>query len=208
MSTTGLDYYVYISDAKVDMLLAQIPEKNRRSIAAELKIDLKLLSLTLKDGGEAAPNRISRVKAVAEHLRRNNWVGAVRDRPEYIEGTLEMAYGLIERRDGGETAAAFVGHSDREMLVLVGSVHHMIGSVSPAQGWSASPYSFITELFRAVQAPEGERGVGRTLFSDCRHYASTLFGRFPVQRLEFLAKRYGSGEDVTIASPLYICMAQ
>ena len=38
-----LRFYVYVSDAKVDMLLAQIPQGLMKRFAAELTIDLKLL---------------------------------------------------------------------------------------------------------------------------------------------------------------------
>jgi hypothetical protein len=34
-------YYIYISDAKVDMLLSQIPHEQRNKIATELKLDFK-----------------------------------------------------------------------------------------------------------------------------------------------------------------------
>ena len=37
-------YYVYVSDSKVDMLYSQMPRGIRDRIAAELKIDLKVIS--------------------------------------------------------------------------------------------------------------------------------------------------------------------
>lgn len=42
-----LRYLVYVSDLKLQMFLEQIDEPVRRSIAAQLKLDLKLVSLTL-----------------------------------------------------------------------------------------------------------------------------------------------------------------
>lgn len=36
-------HFMYVSDTKVDMLLAQIPQSQKQKIAIELKLDLKLL---------------------------------------------------------------------------------------------------------------------------------------------------------------------
>ena len=41
-------YYLYISDTKLDMLRAQIPVNKLKAIAVGLKIDLKLLSVSLE----------------------------------------------------------------------------------------------------------------------------------------------------------------
>ncbi len=38
-------YYVYVSDAKVDMILAQIPSPRLERLAAEVTVDLKLLAV-------------------------------------------------------------------------------------------------------------------------------------------------------------------
>lgn len=38
-----MKYYIYISSLKVDMLFEQLPAPLKKKIAAELKIDLKIL---------------------------------------------------------------------------------------------------------------------------------------------------------------------
>ena len=38
-----MKYYIYISDAKVNMLLAQIPHNIKKKVATEFKIDLKVI---------------------------------------------------------------------------------------------------------------------------------------------------------------------
>lgn len=37
-----MKYYIYISDSKVDMLLAQIPHDFKRRVALQFKVDLKV----------------------------------------------------------------------------------------------------------------------------------------------------------------------
>ena len=45
-------YYVYISDAKIDMLYPQIPKKFLKKYSKEFKFDIKIFSVTLKDNRE------------------------------------------------------------------------------------------------------------------------------------------------------------
>jgi len=39
-----MKYYIYISDAKVDMLFPRVPHHITKKVALEFKMDLKLLS--------------------------------------------------------------------------------------------------------------------------------------------------------------------
>ena len=52
-----LHYYLYISDSKLDMLYEQIDQKSARRISAELKVDLKLASLTIREASAPDPTR-------------------------------------------------------------------------------------------------------------------------------------------------------
>src|SRR4051794_34822239 len=87
-------YYVYVSDAKLDMLAPQIPAKIRNSIAAELKLDLKLLSLTMKSK-DSEETRYSKLSLVTEYLRKHEDVGSVDDPHPFFAGSLTMVWGAI-----------------------------------------------------------------------------------------------------------------
>ena len=50
----AVKYFLYISDAKVDMLFGQVPQKILKRIAAELTIDLKVVSLLFEPEGKWA----------------------------------------------------------------------------------------------------------------------------------------------------------
>ena len=41
-----MKYYVYVSDAKLDMLSEQVPLPLRQRIAGELKVDVQVFALT------------------------------------------------------------------------------------------------------------------------------------------------------------------
>lgn len=62
-----LRFYVYVSDAKVDMLLAQIPHGLMKRFAAELTIDLKLLRLSVTSR-EAPDRRFDRAALLSSFL--------------------------------------------------------------------------------------------------------------------------------------------
>ena len=57
-----LRYFLYVSDAKLEMLFDQIPQKLRQRLSGEAKIDLKLASLTIKDAGQPMATRMSKRK--------------------------------------------------------------------------------------------------------------------------------------------------
>ena len=56
-------YYVYVSDSKVDMLYSQMPSGLRDRIAAELKIDLKVVSVSVS-GRRSEETRYSKLQLV------------------------------------------------------------------------------------------------------------------------------------------------
>jgi Family of unknown function (DUF7019)/Protein of unknown function (DUF2510) len=45
---SSMRYYVYASDAKIDMLYSQIPPKLLNRVIGELKLDVKLLAVSLR----------------------------------------------------------------------------------------------------------------------------------------------------------------
>ncbi|HLH02645.1 MAG TPA: hypothetical protein VKX25_07740 [Bryobacteraceae bacterium] len=56
-------YYIYISDAKIDMLWPQVPHAVKKKVANEFKIDLKAFSASRKVETEAEDSRIARPEA-------------------------------------------------------------------------------------------------------------------------------------------------
>jgi hypothetical protein len=92
MST--ITYYVYVSDAKVDMLFAQIPRPVKKRIAAELKFDLKVVGLSLKQN-PSDETRYSKVKFVSEYVDKHLEVGTLDQPRAYFRGELGVRGRLV-----------------------------------------------------------------------------------------------------------------
>lgn len=80
---------MYVSDTKVDMLYSQIPSSWRDKLAGELKIDLQLLSVSLKEDPRDE-NRFSKAALVADYIRQHLSVGSAHSPREYFTDTLPM----------------------------------------------------------------------------------------------------------------------
>ncbi|HWL85380.1 MAG TPA: hypothetical protein VNO21_06240 [Polyangiaceae bacterium] len=61
-------YYTYISDTKIDQLLPQISPSTKKKLAAELKIDLKILAGSIRTEQDLVDNRISRCDVVTRYI--------------------------------------------------------------------------------------------------------------------------------------------
>lgn len=126
-----MKYYLYISDAKVDMLLPQIPHDAKRKVATELGFDLKILKVSRKTEEDSDENRISRLETVVEYIRKYGKVGTVDEPDDFIDDTQMMWSGP----DGSQTLAYFAGRTDKTVFGFAGSAHHLIGSNPGEEIW-------------------------------------------------------------------------
>jgi hypothetical protein len=202
-------YYVYISDAKVDMLFPQVPHDIQNKVALEFKIDLKLFSASRKSETESENNRIARLEAVVDFIRQYGNVGTVDEPNDYIEDTLAMAWS--DRVPCAEGMAYFAGETDKTLVGLGGSVHHIIGnSASEMYATSSSIPAVIEFLFRKKDQNESDESVPH-MAKSMRNAMSGIFG--PTQELEFLAKRLAywpstpEQPNLLLASSLYVAAA-
>jgi len=218
-----MKYYVYISDAKVDMLLAQIPHDAKQRLATEFKFDLKLLSASRKTETESDDNRFSRLDAVVTFIREYGNLGTVDEPDEYVEGYLDMRWGPYgEERDEKGSLVYFGGITERTIVGLGGSMKHVIGNSGAT---NAHSHSWTPMLMRSIeedlkfderkqQSPdraEVEAGGDRSL--QAVELATTEI-KGPTQPLEFIAKRllYGRGyskkKKVLLGTPLYVALLE
>jgi hypothetical protein len=214
-------FYIYVSDAKVDMLLAQIPKGRLAGVAAELTIDLKLLRLTVASR-EAPETRFSRVAIVSRYLREADVVGTVGSGAMYLaDEAIPMRWGLVGR-DKEQSIVFFAGESGESRLFLTGSPHHVIGVKPTAPvGYHSEPGSYrpplnvYYDVFEDWDEPqelsdshygyaaefEAEMGVG----------AAIVPGR-PLERLSFVARRIHAGRDragrrAVFGSPIWVAVS-
>ena len=183
--------YVYLSDTKIEMLYAQIPSRLRDRIAADLKIDLKVISVTLKER-EPVESRFSKARIVVEQVQRDYDIGTVDDSRPYFEGSLQLRWGVYPDARIGEPLVYFGGVTRQTILGLGGSARHLIGAVPMTSGstfslgGSALP-SILTVIRRADQTTEtadDDDNGDRAALGEVQAFTNGMTG--PRQALQFL----------------------
>ncbi len=116
-------YYLYVSDAKVDMLYSQIPLPPWERIATTLTIGYDKLSMSVL-GGSSNRTLFSKLSVVVDYINSNFEVGSIDEPRAYFGGTLPMGWGQF----GSESNRIifFGGSTDRTRVGLGGSVKHVI----------------------------------------------------------------------------------
>ncbi len=222
-----MKYYIYVSDTKVDMLYEQIPISLRNKLAAELKIDLKLLSASFSEK-DLDETRFSKLDIVVNYIKKHQRVGRV-DQPEsYFQGMMDLRWGPLFSRLSG--AIYFGGTTPHTILGLGGSLKHVIGEVGSAEaGATSQPMSSTPSLLYllasnirpdlSTDSQPSTNAENQQALLDVANVTKTMQG--PSQRLEFLAKRlldsegpaeirglYGfSKKRVLLGTPIYVALA-
>jgi hypothetical protein len=199
---SSLRYFVYLSDQKLQMFLDQIPEPVRRGIAAELKLDLKLVSLTLTspalDRALQERSRMAKLAVVEDYITRHHKVGDLTCTRGYFVADAEMDW---KPCDDNETVL-FCGYHEALLVVLGGSVSNLLGRPSSPVQIGSHPYTIQAAVRRGSEP--GDLGVD--LEAAARAVYSTP------QPVRFLARvisrgllPYGSElAEYLLATPLFI----
>lgn len=216
-------YYLYISDAKVDMLLPQVPGVLKKKVASELGFDINILAGKISNERETLDTRVARLQAVEAFLLETVDPGTP-DRPaSWISGELP-----VRTVDIGEGAVLFVSETASWILALGGSSHHLVGNIRSEKaisGYSFAPHLADRLRYLAEKKPnflleQSEESLGNSLSGKSQGFEAwtdliwdtcrNLQG--PSQMISFLAKRLGSNiiaeKSITLASPLYVSLAE
>ncbi|GAA3811026.1 DUF7019 family protein [Streptomyces phyllanthi] len=206
-------YYLYVSDAKVDMMLAQIDPAYARKRVTEFSIGLTVAGA--KRTVEAVgPDRFTRLERVLRHLEDHADLGTVDEPGQYVHGVLPMQWSVI----GDGDTVYFGGRTERTVVGLGGSAGHVLGTVAgeppPQTRLSASVPPVLLDR---LAAPAQQDGTGDPDALATVVQANGVL-RGPAQTVEFVAKRmlYGPcpypelqrGGDmaVLLGSPLYVAL--
>ena len=207
-----MKYYLYISDAKVDMLLPQVPHKAKKKTSTELGFDLKVLSAKYKSEAETDFDRISRLETVVDFIREYGNIGTLDEPDDFIEDFATV--GVARSGQSTTKVAYFGGKTERTVFALVGSAVHLVsGTKTTAElAYHSEIGEIIGWLQETVPANRGRFNLLRSIsflvplstWGDCSY------------RIEFMAKRLhselvrnakGENINVVLATPLYIAMA-
>jgi hypothetical protein len=145
-----MKYYLYISDAKVDMLYPQIPHDSKSRVSTELGFDVKFAKASRKVEKESEDNRYTRLEAVVQFIEDSGALGSLDNPGEYVRATLPMRFapwgrkGKVQDRYGGSVSRAsaqfvcFVGKSASHYILLWGSWKHVLGNTEGAGEFALS----------------------------------------------------------------------
>ena len=95
-----MKYYLYVSHAKVDMLLQQIPYEAKKKIAAEFKVNFGVLSASRKSESETTENSIARLDVLCEFIRKYGDTGTVDSPGEYVADSMALNLAVDAIPDG------------------------------------------------------------------------------------------------------------
>lgn len=141
-----MKYYLYISDAKIDMLYPQVPHDVKQRVNTEFGMDLKLVKASRKTEKDTEENRFTKLDAVAAFLQESGNVGSLEEPGEYVLDTLPMRFapwgrigrgthlGSPEFVDSTVTQfVCFAGTMNRFRVILWGSWKHMLGNTDKGE---------------------------------------------------------------------------
>jgi hypothetical protein len=210
----GTRQFLYISDVKVTEVLEQIPETIKPKIAAELGVNLGLLSakVSVEGSGRAEPTtRIRRCLAAERYLQKKATRDDTHQRPAWLRGNLKGIWGntLLNLGEASPSeAVVFAGYGAGTALFLSGSSFHRMGD------WPKDDrrrMSDLPEILAALAAGESDLGqpgdsldrAFREALSIAKGNGGGAPGRFGfVTRILF--ERPIDGHAVIIGSPLFV----
>jgi hypothetical protein len=219
-ATVSTNYYVYISDSKVDMLLQQIDPGSTKDHQTELSIGLKMFGGRRTATAAQGSDQIARLDRVVRHLSDTRSVGSL-DAPEsFFWGLMPMRSRVIQTEFGGPLV--FFGGTWEGMPVgLGGSARHLLvpgapesgvgmGSMAPALLDGIASSELEDEL--VVDTVEDEIDGDLNALETVRKAVADLRGL--TQNVEFVAKRLLHGETggpdapqpVLLGTPLYVAL--
>jgi hypothetical protein len=216
-------YYTYVSDAKLDMLYEQIPPNLLSRIVAELKLDIKVISVSIKER-QADATRFGKLAVVESYIDRHFDVGTISDPALWFRGQLNLRSGIYGDDPSG--LVYFSGIQEGALVALIGSAHHLIGQRSAPDAIQVS-YSRTPALFTLLhrssidengaedqnQGEETDADDDRRALTEVRDFANSLRG--VRESSEFLARRLLRGpvvdgetpvRTVLLGTPLYVAL--
>lgn len=219
MRNFDIDYFVYISDSKIEMLYEQIPWEGRKTLSYELGIDFGVLKARFSNM-ENTVAQITKLKIIEKYISRRT--GTVASPQSYFRGEMEMIWGPYYQSDEEfENFVYFGGKFLGTHVGLGGTTTNCLG-ISQNRGEQITSFSLssylLSALARGKQIPDPRRihSKGHKL-KDVQMSAleavvvanDTL--AYPKQRMKFIAKRFLHGSidatPVLIGSPIYVAHA-
>jgi hypothetical protein len=212
-----LKYYVYVSRSKVEMLYAQIPLQQRRTLAATLQIDVPQEGHVVPDSESIDAALSTKTKLVVAFLENQDLVGTIDEPRPYFKGRLPMRWGTYA---GLREVVYFGGETAKTILGLGGSLKHVVGlpGACSAFSYSATPY-LVHVLSRELgisekpwpDLPDSDEGLNARALRAVELATQQCKG--PMEEIDFCARTLlrgttwdGDGRQVVLGSPIYAAL--
>ncbi|MFJ5034568.1 DUF7019 family protein [Streptomyces sp. NPDC088560] len=201
-----LQYYVYISQTKLEILIPQIPARRLRSLEAEIKINVAAFAAGVKKSASApSPELAAKAGVLSDYLeKQRGWVGTLADPGRYVKGVASLQYGVMQ--DYAAKLAFFGGVVDGVKLALIGSPASLVGAAADTAANHSLDY-YVLKFLR--QQAENARGSDDGASYEAAVDGALNAGVLPPTRLrlEFLAKPLFHNDRVLVATPIYVALA-
>ena len=212
------EYFVYVSDSKLEMLYEQIPWAQRESICIKLGIDFGIKKANFSTTNYKN-TQTEKLKIVEEFIKRK--IGTIYFPKTYFYGELNMVWGAYYDY---ENFVYFGGSQDGIQVGLGGTMTSCIGmhgkQNEEVTSYSMSPY-LVSALAKKKETPDPHKqftSQWRTNDLEESAISSVIIvnGSFSAikERMKFLAKRvvYRNKEEkeynsILIGSPIYVAYA-
>lgn len=200
-----MEYYIYISDAKLDMLYPQVPHDLKKKVATKLGIDLKLVTATRQSDSETEENRFTKLQAVVDYIREHEDVGTIDAPGEFIEDTLSMrsAQWGLPVKPGRGPFVYFGGCTQSTQVGLWGAMNHVLGSGNINFTMSTSCATFVIwELIQRLdpdaawdEPAAAHEGLTQHLLQVARGFKSQKINAFNIPSgHEIMAVKFANSE--------------
>ena len=212
-----MDYFVYISDSKVEMLYEQISWSMRETLSFELSIDFGLIKARFSNTDNKTA-RTKKLKLIERFISRKT--GTLLEPRSYFYGEMDMIWGPYHDY---ENFVYFGGTNKSIHVGLGGTLTNCIGipnkTTEEPSSYSLSPY-LVSALAKKKEIPDPHSSfTSWQRVKDLNEQAleavvGANFSLLPTQRMKFLSKRIISGtaneperRPVLIGSPIYVAYA-
>jgi hypothetical protein len=188
-----MKHYLYISDEKVDMVLAQAKKLLSTTRSFELKLDLKLFSATYQQEIGSLDNRIQKLHRAEKYIRKHCEVGNLDNPKDFVADTMEMTWGI----DKDDLPLMYIcGYKSITVppisICLGGSRGHIIGSHFAKDEEAISNHPSLIPIILKKSwdmiADDHSMSTEWLKYIDFEIRQNFLFGDRIKQRMEFLVK--------------------
>jgi hypothetical protein len=214
-------YFTYISDAKVDMILGQIPAGVQEKVSAKLGFDFVVLKGEIGSEAQTLQTRVARLGVLEDHIRSNEPLGSPDAPAKWIAGEA-----FASSMDVGEGCLLFIAHTKSGILALAGSAKHLAAGAAPTA--VSVTFSFFPSIAKTlvglvdrypkqlIAIPESKNvrrlapGIsqGARAWTEAIVWCGGRHEQVPQGKIGFLAKRLAeddyTGIKTVLASPLYV----